>query len=61
MQKNHVIGHGVLLAYPDYNAPFETHTDASKLHIGAVISPKGQANTFLLTKDEQLSTKLYHN
>ena len=33
-----VIGREVFLAYPDFNAPFEIHTDASKLHIGAVIS-----------------------
>ena len=48
-----VIGHEVLLAYPDFNAPFEIHTDASKLQIGAVISQKGQAHRFLFTKDEQ--------
>ena len=28
----------VLLAYPDFSAPFEIHTDASKLKIVAVIS-----------------------
>ena len=32
-----VIGRKVLLGYPDFNAPFEIHTDASKLQIGAVI------------------------
>ena len=36
-----VIGREVLLAYPDFNAPFEIHTDASKLQIGTVISQKG--------------------
>ena len=35
-----VIGHEVLLAYPDFNAPFKIHTDASKLQIGEVISKK---------------------
>ena len=33
-----VIGREVLLAYPDFNALFEIHTDASKLQLGAVIS-----------------------
>ena len=33
----HVIGREVLLGYPDFNAPFEMHTDASKLKLSAVI------------------------
>ena len=37
-----VIGHEVLLAYPDLNALFEIHNDAYKLKIGAVISQKGK-------------------
>ena len=41
-----VIGCEVLLAYPDFNALFEIHTDASKLKIGAVISEKGKPITF---------------
>ena len=61
MQKTHVVGRELLLAYPDFNAPFETNTDASKLHIGAVISQKGQANRFLFKKDKQRPTKLYHS
>ena len=35
-----VIGREVLLTYPDFNSPFEMHTDASKIKIGAVISQK---------------------
>ena len=37
-----VIGREVLLAYLDFNAPFEIHYDASKPQIGAVISQKGK-------------------
>ena len=35
-----MIGREVLLGYPDFNAPFEIHTDDSKLQIGAFISQK---------------------
>ena len=41
-----MIGREVLLAYPDFNAPFEIHTDASRLQIGAVISQKGKPIAF---------------
>ena len=40
----------VLLAYPDFNAPFEIHNDASKLQIGAVISQKGKPIAFYSQK-----------
>ena len=43
-----VIGREVLLEYPDFNAPFEIHTDASKLQIGAVIYQKGNPIAFYL-------------
>ena len=45
-----VIGHELLLAYPDFNAPFEIHTDASKLYIGAFISQKGNPIAFYSRK-----------
>ena len=41
-----VIWRELLLAYPDFNAPFEIHTDASKLQIGEVMSQKGKLITF---------------
>ena len=45
-----VIGREVLLGYPDFNAPFEIHTDASKLEIGAVISQKYKPIAFYSRK-----------
>ena len=41
-----VIGREVFLAYPDFNDPFEIHTDASKLQIGTAISQKGKPIAF---------------
>ena len=46
----HVIGREVLLGYPDFNAPFEIHTDASKFQLGAVISQKGKPIAFYSRK-----------
>ena len=45
-----VIGREVFLAYPDFNAPFEIHTDASKLQIGAVLYQKGKPINFYSQK-----------
>ena len=45
-----VIGREVLLGYPDFNAPFEIHTDASKLQLGAVITQKGKPIAFYSRK-----------
>ena len=41
-----MIGREGFLDYPDFNAPFEIHTDASKLQIGAVISQKSKPIAF---------------
>jgi hypothetical protein len=41
-----VVGREVSLAYPDFNAPFLIHTDASKTQIGAVMSQNGKAIAF---------------
>ena len=45
-----VIGHELLLAYPDFNALFEINTDASKIQIGAVISHNGRPIAFYSRK-----------
>ena len=45
-----LIGREVLLGYPDFNAPFEIHTDASILQLGAVISQKGKPIAFYSRK-----------
>ena len=39
-----------MLEYPDFNAPFEIHTDASILQLGAVISQKGKPIAFYSRK-----------
>ena len=46
----HVIGRELLFAYPDFNAPFETHTDASKIQIGVVIFQKVKPVAFYSRK-----------
>ncbi len=40
----------MLLAYPDFNAPFHIHTDASKKQIGAVISQNNKPIAFYSIK-----------
>jgi hypothetical protein len=45
-----VIGREVSLAYPDFNAPFQIHTDASKTQIGAVMSQNGKPIAFYSRK-----------
>ena len=45
-----VIGCEVFLAYLYFNAPFEIHTDASKLKIGKFISQKGKPIAFYSRK-----------
>ena len=36
-----LVSRETLLSYPNFNEPFEIHTDASKVQLGSVISHKG--------------------
>ena len=43
------ISRETLLVYPDFNKPFEIHTDASKVQLGAVISQDNKPIAFYAT------------
>ena len=45
-----VIAKETILAYPDFNLPFDVHTDASDRQLGAVISQNGKALAFYSRK-----------
>ena len=41
-----IVGCETLLSYPDYNLPFEIHTDASHTQLGVVISQNNKSIAF---------------
>ena len=41
-----LVSRETLLSYPDFNKPFEIHTDASKVQLGAVISQNNKLIAF---------------
>eukprot|EP00957_Ditylum_brightwellii_P048969 3715684-Ditylum_brightwellii.AAC.1 len=43
---NKIISQEVLLAYPDFNIPFEIHMDASDTQLGVIISQQGMPVAF---------------
>ena len=45
-----VIAKETILAYPDFNLPFDVHTDASDRQLGAVISQNGKTLAFYSRK-----------
>ena len=45
-----VIAHGVVLAYPDFDAPFEIYNDVSSRQLGAVITQKNWPIAFFSQK-----------
>ena len=45
-----ILSKETLLSYPDFNKPFETHTDASNTQLGAVVSQNGKPIAFYSCK-----------
>ena len=52
-----ILSKEVLLSYPDFNLPFEIHTDASKIQLGAVISQQGHPIAFYSRKLSSAQTR----
>ena len=46
----YLVSRETLLSYPNFNEPFEIHTDASKLQLGSAISQKGKPIAFYSRK-----------
>ena len=53
-----IVRHEMLLPYPDFNQPFEIHTDASHTQLAAVISQKNKLIAFYSRK-LQLAQRQY--
>ena len=51
------IGREVLLAYPDFNKPFDIHADASDLQLGSVISQGREPIAFYSRKLTDTQTR----
>ena len=56
-QMKRIISREVLLAYPDFNKPFDIHTDASHTQLGAVISQDGKPIAFYSRKLNPAQTR----
>ena len=52
-----VMARETILAYPDFNQPFEIHTDASKTQLGACISQAGHPIAFYSRKLNDAQTR----
>jgi len=52
-----VIAKETLLAFPDFTKPFEIHTDASKIQLGACISQNNQPIAFYSRKLNDAQTR----
>jgi len=54
---NKVIVKETLLAYPDFNKPFQIHMDASHYQLGAVVSQEGKPIAFYIRKLNPAQTR----
>jgi len=54
---NKVIAKETLLAYPDFNKPFQIHADASHYQLGAVVSQEGKPIAFYSRKLNPVQTR----
>ena len=52
-----LIAQETLLAFPDFSNPFEIHTDASKVQLGACISQEGKPIAFYSRKLNPAQTR----
>ena len=56
-QMKDMIARETLLTYPDFNKPFEIHTDASQVQLGACISQEGKPVAFYSRKLNPAQTR----
>ena len=54
---NQVIAKETIMAFPDFNKPFEIHTDASQVQLGACISQDGKPVAFYSRKLNPAQTR----
>ena len=52
-----IVGHETLMSYPDFNKPFELHTDASHTQLGVVISQNNKPIAFYSRKLQPAQTQ----
>ena len=52
-----IMARETLLAFPDFNKPFDIHTDASKVQLGAIISQEGRPIAFYSRKLNPAQTR----
>ena len=52
-----IIARETLLSFPDFNKPFEIHTDASKIQLGGIISQNGKPIAFYSRKLNPAQTR----